>query len=168
MLQFISSSRVITAAEIAANTYYGVYLYKKGVVNSELVKVPGQADPFVLYSCSVWTARPGGLNPEGVKLIIAEASQDLGRNVDLVEAHQRDHYHLTYLPPGGYAIIPVGVILEVATQGLADGDNFNYIAKVGALEDLQLIDYYQRQRARSGSGSGGSSWWDMKPGEVIT
>lgn len=163
MLQFISSSRVIDAAAIAANVYWGIYLFKKGVVNTEDVKMPGQAEPFVLYSCSVWTARPGGLNPEGVKLIIAEASADLGRNIDLVEAWQRDHFHLSYIPPGGYAIVPYGMILEVGTQGLADGDNFNYIAKIGALEDLALINYYQL----GGTAPKQSSWWPMKPGEVI-
>jgi hypothetical protein len=147
VFQFISSARAISAAQITAYTYWGVYLYKRGPVPTEQVK-PVSPDPFVLYSASVWTARPGGLNPEGVKLIIAECCADIGRNVDILEAYQRDHFHLTYVPPGGYAIVPYGMILECTTQGLADGDSFNYMAKVGSIEDLLTYDYFQRQRGR--------------------
>jgi len=150
MFQFISSSRAITAAQITAYTYWGVYIFKKGVVATEAVK-PQPPDPYVLYSASVWAARPGGLNPEGVKLIIAESCADIGRNVDLVEAHQRDHFHLTYIPPGGYAIVPYAMILECCTQGLADADSFNYMIKVGSLDDLD--------RRSRGPGRGERSIW---------
>lgn len=137
-MQLISSSRVAAAGDLT-RTYFGVYVFKKGPAFTENVTVIPSPEPWVLFAASVWCARPGGLNPEGVKLIIAEAGSDLGRNLDLVEAYQRDHFHLTYIPPGGFAIVPYAIICECATQGLAASDNFNYAVKAGSMADLEYL-----------------------------
>lgn len=112
-------------------TYFGVYVDKRGVYSNYEYKFTTDQLPFRVRMASVWVSRPSGLNPDGVKLIIAVATSDQGRNIDLIEAPQRCHYHLTW---NGDIRIDHALILECVTQGCAASDVFNYLVCVEEIE----------------------------------
>lgn len=119
-----TGGQLIAAAGDLTPTYFGVYVNKAGVRKQDNFPSSKEARPFRLLAASVWVARPGGINPDGIKLIIALSTTDEGRNIDLLEAPQRAHYHLTWY---GDIVIDYAVILECVTQGLVAGDILNYM-----------------------------------------
>jgi hypothetical protein len=121
---YISGQYAIQAGDLAS-TYVTRYITKHGVETTWLKTNP--PDPFRMKMVSLWVARPGSVNPNGIKLVIAIATSDLGRNLDICQRHQRHHYHLVY---AGDHRIEQAIIVGVVTSGLAAGDILNWVAQV--------------------------------------
>lgn len=123
--QTVTGQRIAEAGDLTA-TYFTKILTRSGITNTYLV--PRYYEPFYLHMASVWVARPGGLNPDGLKISIGILSSDVGRNFDLIQVPQRCHYHLTI--SGKRIYVSHGVWFGCLTQGLAAGDILNFIAQI--------------------------------------
>lgn len=124
---YIANSIAMAAGDLTS-TYFGRYITLNGVKSSYNQVSP--PTPFRLKAASVWVSGDGhtiNCNPNGIKLYIAIATTDVGKNIDLCQRHQRNHFHLTYV---GDHRIEYAVIVGCVTSGCLAGDKLNFIVQI--------------------------------------